>query len=129
MGKKRVKYIVLGFVFLGIGIVLANFFKNNVKLSINEFVLSCIAVILLLLAPYFLSESKPSKYFVLSLVFSSLSYTIIIILLIYHSNLPNYLEEIGVWVLCIILFLALIFSVISAAYKFEEFIRLFKRRD
>jgi hypothetical protein len=72
---------------------------------------------------------KPSKYFVLSLIFSAVAYIIIVILLIYHSNLPNYFEEIGVLIFCIILFLAGIFSIIAAIYSLMKFIRLFKRKD
>jgi hypothetical protein len=84
--------------------LLATFFKDNVKVSINEFVLSFIAVMLLPIAPYFMFKLKPSKYFVSSLIFSAVTYITIVILLIYHSNLPNYFEEIGVLIFGIFIF-------------------------
>jgi len=129
MEKKRIKYIVLGFIFLAIGILLANLFKNYIKFSIYEYILSCMGLMLLILAPYLIFQSKPSKYFVLSLILSSVAYTIIVVLFIFHSNLPNYFEEIGVLIFGIFIVLAAIFSIISATPSFEKLIRLFKSKD
>lgn len=128
MEKKRIKYVVLGFIFLGIGIVLASFFKNKLEFSRNEYILSCIALMLLILAPYFLFKSKPSKYFVLALVFSSLAYVILFVLQSY-SNLSNYFQDIGVLIFTIFALLTTIFSLIAGIYSLRRFIRLFKRKD
>jgi len=129
MEKRRIKYIVLAFISLAIGILLANLFKNYFKFSIYEYILSYMGLMLLMLVPYLLLRSKPSKYFVLSLIFFSVAYTIIIILIVFHSNLPNYFEEMGVLIFGIFMVLAAIFSIITATSSFKKFIRLFKSKD
>ena len=129
MEKKRIKYIILGFVFLGIGIVLANLFMNYIRFSIIEYILSCVGLILLIIAPFLIFKSKPSKYLLLSLLISFAAYIIIIILFVFRSNLPNYFEEIGVAIFGILIFLAAIFSIISAGSRFKELICSFKKKD
>ena len=132
MGK-RIKYIIWGVIFIGIGIVLANLFQNKVRLSINDLILSCVGIMLLIIAPliarYFISRIKPSKYIVASIILSSVCYTLVILLLIFHSRLPISFEEIGILVVGIIAFAAAVLTLRSVIDTIARFIRFFKRKD
>ncbi len=129
MELRKGKYVLLGILFIGVGILLANLLKNYAGFSIAEFILSCLTIILLSIAPYFILKSKPSKYRVLSLIFRCAAYAIIIILFLFCSNLPDHFVEIGVLIICIIAFASLIFSLGSIAYGLEDFLRLLQRKN
>ncbi len=126
MVKKRIKYNILGFLFFVVGIILANIYLS---LSIDKYILLYPALMLLMLAPFFIFKTKPSRYLILSIFISSTAYVLGIILFVIRVKLPDFVEEIGVAFFVILIFLTLIFFIMATAMLLKELIRFFNNGD